>query len=660
MPYLNINEVESALSVASSPPNDTFTQLITLPNLTHEGRTCHAIKIANGSGPHRVGVYFLGGIHSREWGSPDILINLIEQLTLAYRTNTGITLGGKSFAASQIQDIVNNLDLFIFPQANPDGRNYSMTIDPMWRKNRRAAPSSNPSCPGVDVNRNYDFLWNYPLYYSSSSPIENSTDPCSDVYIGPAAVSEPETQNVVWLTDNHPNIAFFVDLHSFGEDILFSWGDDNDQSTDPTMNFQNSAYNSVRGIPGDTAYKEYIPNVDHTTAVNLANRMSSAIQAVRGRAYLVEEAVGLYPTAGASDDYHFSRYFVDPSKPRVISYTLEWGAPGVDLPSSFHPPYSEMQNIIQEITAGLLDFCLGVIVPTITWINPPDIVYGTALDSTRLNATASVAGTFTYTPAANTVLNAGPNQPLTVLFTPSDPTYQPVTATVDINVLKATPVLHWANPPDIDHGTALDGTQLNATATWVVGGNPVTVPGTFTYTPPAGTVLPIGSNQALSVLFLPTDLANYGAASATVHINVRTGYPILMSVTFAPVDIQQNDRVGVTVLVKNDSINPHPTQGPDPGFEYSEGDTYQTKGFPSLAGAYRIGVDLEPSPYKVADLYRWGFGHTLAPGEVVAVNGYIRFHNSRENGQYYVAMIEEINNVVQDRQGTTGIVVERP
>ena len=50
--------------------------------------------------------------------------------------------------------------------------------------------------------------------------------------------------------------------------------------------------------------------------------------------------------------------------------------------------------------------------PIIDWTVPSAITYGTALDSTQLNATASyngsaVAGTFAYTPASGTVLNAG-------------------------------------------------------------------------------------------------------------------------------------------------------------------------------------------------------------------------------------------------------------
>ncbi len=102
MPYLNVRQVESALFVASRPPNHQFTELITLPNLTWEGRTCRALKIANGADSERVGTYFIGGVHAREWGSPDILVYLIQRLTRAYRTNTSLSLGSKNFTAAQV------------------------------------------------------------------------------------------------------------------------------------------------------------------------------------------------------------------------------------------------------------------------------------------------------------------------------------------------------------------------------------------------------------------------------------------------------------------------------------------------------------------------------------------------------------------------------
>jgi hypothetical protein len=77
--------------------------------------------------------------------------------------------------------------------------------------------------------------------------------------------------------------------------------------------------------------------------------------------------------------------------------------------------------------------------------------------------------------------------------------------------LRTTPTITWATPANITYGTPLSAAQLNATAS---------VPGTFTYTPPAGTVLGVGAGQSLSVAFTPTDVTNYTTATATVLITV--------------------------------------------------------------------------------------------------------------------------------------------
>src|SRR5208282_5783109 len=75
--------------------------------------------------------------------------------------------------------------------------------------------------------------------------------------------------------------------------------------------------------------------------------------------------------------------------------------------------------------------------PTITWATPSAITYGTPLSPTQLNATASVAGTFVYSPASGTVLGAG-SQTLSVTFTPIDTTdYNTATATVTLVVTAA-------------------------------------------------------------------------------------------------------------------------------------------------------------------------------------------------------------------------------
>lgn len=75
----------------------------------------------------------------------------------------------------------------------------------------------------------------------------------------------------------------------------------------------------------------------------------------------------------------------------------------------------------------------------ITWLNPADIVYGTALDTTQLNASSTTTGSFEYSPAAGTVLDVGTGHVLSVSLTPADSAnYLPATATVIINVTKAT------------------------------------------------------------------------------------------------------------------------------------------------------------------------------------------------------------------------------
>ena len=101
----------------------------------------------------------------------------------------------------------------------------------------------------------------------------------------------------------------------------------------------------------------------------------------------------------------------------------------------------------------------------VTWANPANITYGTALGATQLDATASstsggttvnLPGSFTYAPAAGKVLGAGSSERLSVSFTPTDTTdYADANATATINVLKATPTITWANPANIGNGTAL-------------------------------------------------------------------------------------------------------------------------------------------------------------------------------------------------------------
>ena len=357
--YLTVDEVERAMELGEQNHGEYF-ERIALPHKTWEQRRCHAMRIGKRGGKKRLGLCFLGGVHGREWGSPDILVYFAIVLLRAYRNRKPIRLGGKSFSWSQVRRIVETRDIVIFPQVNPDGRHFSMSRHPMWRKNRRPAPKGRDHrCIGVDINRNFPILWRFDKYFAPGTVASTHKPGDYETYVGPRAGSEPETKNVIWLLDQYPQINYFIDLHSYGETLLHNWGGDQNQSTDPEMCFRNKSYDGKRGLIHDDVYREYIPAADQKIAVRLGHHLAGAIGKVRGRKYRVDQSVGLYPTAGSTDDYAYSRHQVDPSLNKIIGFTMEWGRTRASTP--FHPPYAEMRKVMREVTAGLLEFCLRAV-----------------------------------------------------------------------------------------------------------------------------------------------------------------------------------------------------------------------------------------------------------------------------------------------------------
>jgi subtilisin-like proprotein convertase family protein len=226
----------------------------------------------------------------------------------------------------------------------------------------------------------------------------------------------------------------------------------------------------------------------------------------------------------------------------------------------------------------------GPVQPPVTWPNPADIVYGTPLGPAQLNASSSVAGTFSYNPASSTFLNAGTAQVLSVTFTPDDPLgYVTVTTHVNLNVLQAPLTIAAVNTNKI-YGAALpplratysgfvngDTTnQLSSQATLTttaaaaspVGTYPITVSGaansnyaisfvegTLTVTPATLTVLAVNSAKvygaSLPILrvnysgFANGDTTNQLTSQATASTTATAAspvgvYPVSVSGTASP------------------------------------------------------------------------------------------------------------------------------
>jgi streptogramin lyase len=116
-------------------------------------------------------------------------------------------------------------------------------------------------------------------------------------------------------------------------------------------------------------------------------------------------------------------------------------------------------------------------------------------------------------------------------------------------VTKATPTITWSAPAPITYGGALGNGQLNASAS---------VPGTFVYVPPAGTVLPVGNGQTLSVTFTPADAADYttAAASTTINVNAAPSPPSGVNLVVTKVLTRTGGNVVVQLTVSNTGGTP--------------------------------------------------------------------------------------------------------
>jgi murein tripeptide amidase MpaA len=338
--YLTSEGIDSALQYIAKSYS-SLVQLIVLPEKTHEGRTSRAIKISVNNSTPKNGLLFLGGVHAREILNPDLLVKFALNLCEAYTSNTGMKFQDKSYSADDIKQIVENLELFLFPLVNPDGRSFVQAPngDVWWRKNK----NPNPGLPhkGVDLNRNYDFLWD--------SGIGTSTNSVTEIYRGKEASSEPETKNVLHLINKYQNISCVLDIHSYSELILYPWGDDENQIEDPDMNFRNPGYDGSRGHSGDSIYKEYIHKKDLDWYEATGKRIRNAIASVRGTVYESQPSVGLYPTSGTCHDYLYCLRYNGANR-NIMGFTVETA-------KEFQPTYEEATNTMSEVSAGLIEVC---------------------------------------------------------------------------------------------------------------------------------------------------------------------------------------------------------------------------------------------------------------------------------------------------------------
>jgi len=297
---------------------------------SYENRPILAIKISDEpwvDDPLEADVLFVALHHAREVATPDVVLYLMHYLLDNYGLDARVTR------------LVDTREIWIVPVLNPDGHVFVEQGNFLWRKNRR--PAAVGGCVGVDINRNYGFLWGL-------DDVGSSGDPCSQTYRGQAPFSEFETRAIRDLVlDEAHDFTSAISYHSYGRLILFPWG----YTPEPTPD--HDIFEAL--ADSMAAYNGYRPGAGNTA---------------------------IYPTNGDFGDWMYGDKVVtegfDPKhplneKPRMFAFTFEVGG-------SFKPEESMIPQLVSENLAPNLfmieyaDEPARVLPPAAPQMDPPVVL----------------------------------------------------------------------------------------------------------------------------------------------------------------------------------------------------------------------------------------------------------------------------------------------
>ncbi|MEU0113150.1 M14 family metallopeptidase [Streptomyces bobili] len=273
---------------------------------SYQGRNIVAIKISDNVGTDEAEpeVLFTHHQHAREHLTVEMALYLIRELGAGYGTDSRVT------------SMVNNREIWIVPDLNPDGGEYDIATGSYrsWRKNRQ--PNSGSTAVGTDMNRNWAYRWGC-CGGSSGSP-------SSETYRGTAAESAPEVKVVANFVRSRvvggvQQIKAGIDFHTYSQLVLWPFG-----------------YTSADTTTGMTA--------DDRNAFATVGRSMAA-----SNGYTPEQASDLYITDGSIDDYLWGTH-------KIFSYTFEM-YPGSSGGGGFYPP----DEVIERETARNKDAVLQLL-----------------------------------------------------------------------------------------------------------------------------------------------------------------------------------------------------------------------------------------------------------------------------------------------------------
>ena len=240
----------------------------------------------------------------------------------------------EDFAEQEITDLVNTREIYLIPMLNVDGNRYDREVfcgedawncdSPGWRKNLRDNTHTgvtpipdideevDPSCDGVDLNRNYQFEWGAPL--GATGPIFPgfcyAGGPNNDVYNGPVDDTDNDGDGQInedhvdgkdddadgrtdedwWGGNSEPETRFIQDLTEMNDD-------DGDGASDYAATLTWHSYSELVLYPWGHCTNCETP--DHQQLIYHGNKMAEMTT------YENMQSSDLYPTTGDYCDWHY-------------------------------------------------------------------------------------------------------------------------------------------------------------------------------------------------------------------------------------------------------------------------------------------------------------------------------------------------------------------
>ena len=199
-----------------------------------EGRPILAMRLSNDvhseESKNKPSVIVTGNIHAREWITNDVVATASEKLL-----------------AGDAEGALEDMEIWMLPNVNPDGYVYTREVDPLWRKNTMR--NDQGEVTGVDLNRQF------PHYYrikgdSKGSYLDDfgaNDQPNLDMYRGEGPLVEPEAKVIKNLLDQERNSLGLLDVHSFGQ-LLISGSGTHDVKPEEYESICNAMNGAMEGV----------------------------------------------------------------------------------------------------------------------------------------------------------------------------------------------------------------------------------------------------------------------------------------------------------------------------------------------------------------------------------------------------------------------------